>query len=80
MILASVLTGTNMVPAILHLLTRNRMKAGAELATAAVKRKCLSWMVFAFGTATPVSLPLALCQAIQCYRGEAYAGPRPRYL
>lgn len=74
-VLASVLTGTGIVLSILHLLTRNRVKAGAEVATAVVKRQYLSWMVFAFGIATLVSLPLALYQAIQYYRGEAYAAP-----
>jgi hypothetical protein len=74
-ILASVLTGTGIVLSILHLLTRNRVKAGAELATGVVKRQYLSWMVFGFGIATLVSLPLALYQAIQYYRGEAYAAP-----
>lgn len=74
-ILASVLTGTGMVLSVLHLLTRNRVKAGAELAAAVAKRQYLCWMVFAFGMATLVSLPLALYQAIQYYRDEAHAAP-----
>jgi hypothetical protein len=75
MVLASVLTGTGIVLSVLHLLTRNRVKAGAELAAALAKRQYLSWMVFAFGIAAVVSLPLALYQAIQYYRDEVYAAP-----
>jgi len=74
-ILASVLTGTGIVLSLLHLLARNRVKAGAELAAATAKRQYLSWMVFAFGIATLVTLPLALYRAIQYYRDEVYEAP-----
>lgn len=51
------------------------MKTGADLAAAVAKRQYLCWMVFAFGMATLVSLPLALYHAIQYYRDQAYAAP-----
>jgi len=75
LILASVLTGTGMVLSGLHLLTRNRVKSRAEQAAATAKRQYLTWMVFGFGVATLVSVPLAIYQSIQYYRDEIYAAP-----
>lgn len=74
-ILASVLMGTGMVLSVLHLLTRNMVKRGAEQAVATAKRQYLSWMVFGFGIATLVSVPMAIYQSIQYYRDEIYAAP-----
>jgi hypothetical protein len=74
-ILASVLTGTGLVLSMLHLLTRNISRVGAGDAAETAKRLYLSWMVFVFGVATLVSVPLALYQAIQYYRDEFYSAP-----
>ncbi|OGO02698.1 MAG: hypothetical protein A2Y72_04055 [Chloroflexi bacterium RBG_13_53_26] len=74
-ILASVLTGTGMVLSVLHLLTKNTVKSGAEQVAATAKRQYLSWMVFGFGITTLVLVPLAIYQAIQYYRDEIYTAP-----
>lgn len=74
-ILASVLTGTGIVLSVLHVLTRNMVRGGAEQAVAMAKRQYLSWMVFGFGLATLVSVPLAIYQSIQYYRDEIHAAP-----
>jgi hypothetical protein len=73
--LASVLTGTGLVLSMLHLLTKNTVKSGAEQAARTAKRLYLSWMVFASGIATLISIPLAIYQAVQYYRDEMYTAP-----
>ena len=73
--LASVITGIGLIIALVHIASRAALRRGAEETVEAAKRLYLSWLTFALGIATLVSVPLAVYRIIRYYRAAIAPDP-----
>ncbi len=72
---ASVITGIGLIVTVVHTVAKTAVRRSAEDALMAAKRLYLSWLNFALGIATLVSVPLAVYRIIRYYRAAITPDP-----